>query len=45
MIDEVCFDFVGTDCHRIEHLMLLEENLHLPHFHKLGKYLLKNKML
>lgn len=45
MIDEVCFDFVGTDCHRIEHLMLLEENLHLPHMHKLGKYLLKNKFL
>lgn len=45
MIDEVCFDYVGTDCHRIEHLMLLEENLHLPHIHKLGQYLLKNKML
>jgi tyrosine-protein phosphatase YwqE len=45
LIDAVEFDFVGTDCHRIEHLMLLEEHLHLPYFHKIGNYLIKNKVL
>lgn len=45
LIDAGEFDFVGTDCHRIEHLMLLEENLHLPHFHKIGNYLIKNLVL
>lgn len=45
LIDESLVDFVGTDCHRIEHLMLLEKNLHLPHFHKLLKLPLKNKDL
>jgi len=45
LIDAVAFDFVGTDCHRIEHLMLLQEHLQLPYFHKLGSFLLKNKQL
>jgi enoyl-[acyl-carrier protein] reductase I len=45
LIDAVEFDFVGTDCHRIEHLMILEENLNLPYFHKIGNYLIKNKVL
>ena len=45
LIDEGQFDFIGTDCHRIEHLMLLEDNLSLPYMHKLGEYLLKNMTL
>ncbi|MGB1508430.1 MAG: tyrosine-protein phosphatase, partial [Crocinitomicaceae bacterium] len=38
LIDEGQFDFVGTDCHRIEHLMILEKNLSSPYLHKIGKY-------
>jgi protein-tyrosine phosphatase len=45
LIDTGEFDFVGTDCHRIEHLMLLEDHLNLPHFHKIGNYLVKNLAL
>ena len=45
LIDASAFDFVGTDCHRIEHLMILKDHLHLPYFHKLGRFLLKNKVL
>ena len=45
LIDEGQFDFVGTDCHRIEHLMILEKNLSSPYLHKVGKYLIKNMVL
>ena len=45
LIDEGQFDFVGTDCHRIEHLMILENNLSSPYLHKIGKYLIKNMVL
>ena len=45
LIDEGQFDFVGTDCHRIEHLMILEKNLSSPYLHKIGKYLVKNMVL
>jgi tyrosine-protein phosphatase YwqE len=45
LIDEGEFDFVGTDCHRIEHLMFLEDNLSLPYMHKIGDYLVKNMVL
>lgn len=45
LIDEGEFDFVGTDCHRIEHLMLLENSLSMPYFHKIGNYLVKNLAL
>lgn len=45
LIDEGQFDFVGTDCHRIEHLMILENNLSSPYLHKIGKYLIKNMAL
>ena len=45
LIDEGQFDFVGTDCHRIEHLMILEKNLSSPYLHKIGKYLVKNMLL
>ena len=45
LIDEGQFDYVGTDCHRIEHLMILEKNLSSPYLHKIGKYLIKNMVL
>jgi tyrosine-protein phosphatase YwqE len=45
LIDACEFDFVGTDCHRMEHLTLLEESLTLPQLEKLNNYLLKNKFL
>ena len=45
LIDEGQFDFVGTDCHRTEHLMILEKNLSSPYLHKIGKYLIKNMVL
>lgn len=45
LIDEELVDFVGSDCHRIQHLMHLEEYLHLPYYHKLGKLQLKNNSL
>lgn len=45
LIDEQLVDFVGSDCHRIQHLILLEEHLSNPYFHKLGELNLKNKIL
>ena len=45
LIDACEFDFVGSDCHRMEHLTLLEESLTLPQLEKLNNYLLKNKFL
>ena len=45
LIDAGEFDFVGTDCHRIEHLMLLEDNLRNPYMHKIGNYLVKNLVI
>jgi tyrosine-protein phosphatase YwqE len=45
LIDDSEFDFVGTDCHRIEHLMLLEKSLNMPYFHKIGEHILKNTVL
>lgn len=45
LIDAGLVDFVGTDCHRIQHLLILEENLHLPYFHKLKQIPLKNRAL
>jgi protein-tyrosine phosphatase len=45
LIDACEFDFVGSDCHRMEHLTLLEESLSLPQLEKLNNYLLKNKFL
>lgn len=45
LIDANLVDFVGTDCHRIQHLLLLEESLTLPYFQKLASLTLKNKLL
>lgn len=45
LIDACEFDFIGTDCHRIEHLTILEENLTLPYLEKLNNYMTKNSLL
>jgi len=45
LIDAGLVDFVGSDCHRMQHLMMLEESLHLPYFHKLKEIKLKNESL
>lgn len=37
MVDANLVDAVGTDCHRIEHLMMLEDHLSLKHMHKLAE--------
>jgi len=37
MVDADLIDAVGTDCHRIEHLMMLEDHLNLKHIHKLAE--------
>jgi tyrosine-protein phosphatase YwqE len=45
LVDAGCIDFVGTDCHRMDHLMLLESNLSQPYLHKLGDLDLENSSL
>jgi protein-tyrosine phosphatase len=45
LIDAELVDFVGTDCHRMQHLLSLEENLNLPYMHKLLDLNLKNPQL
>lgn len=45
LVDEKVVDFVATDCHRMDHLMILERNLPLPYMHKLADLPLKNSSL
>ena len=45
LVDSGAIDFVASDCHRIDHLMLMESNLHLPYFHKVLTLDLKNHQL
>lgn len=45
LIDNNWVDFVGTDCHRIEHLQLLESSLKLPYIHKIGELDILNSTL
>tara|TARA_B100000508_G_scaffold137355_1_gene131701 strand:+ start:230232 stop:230975 length:744 start_codon:yes stop_codon:yes gene_type:complete len=45
LVDNQFVDYVGSDCHRIEHLDLLESNLSNPYFHKLANLDLKNRNL
>ena len=45
LIDAGMVDFVGTDCHRMEHLMLIEKQLKNPYLKKLIKLPLKNRLL
>ncbi|MBL1278795.1 MAG: histidinol phosphatase [Fluviicola sp.] len=42
LVDNQQIDFVATDCHRMDHLMILENNLVNPYFHKLLELDLKN---
>lgn len=45
LVDAKIVDFAGTDCHRIQHLMLLESQLKNPYFHKLMENPLLNSQL
>lgn len=45
LVDAKLVDFAGSDCHRIQHLMLLESNLKNPYFHKLLENPLLNSQL
>ena len=36
MVDANLIDAIGTDCHRIEHLNMIEHHLNLKHIHKLA---------
>lgn len=45
LVDAGLIDFVGSDCHRIEHLMTIETSRNLPYYHKLLSLPLKNKAL
>ncbi|TNE53978.1 MAG: capsular biosynthesis protein [Bacteroidetes bacterium] len=45
LVDNGLIDFVGSDCHRIEHLQILEKNASNPYFHKLKELNLLNQSL
>jgi tyrosine-protein phosphatase YwqE len=45
LVDSSELDFVSTDCHRMEHLMILEKHITDPYFHKLGELNLRNASL
>lgn len=45
LVDAKAIDFVATDCHRMDHLLLLENSLHFPYFHKVMELELKNTQL
>lgn len=46
MVDEGLVDFIGTDCHNLNHLNMIEQNLGLRYLHKLmDSGLLKNSEL
>lgn len=45
LIDKGLVDFVGTDCHRMDHLMLLEKNLTKKYYHKFLELNLLNRSL
>ena len=45
LIKHKLVNLVGTDCHRLEHLILLENNLEQAYFHKLLDLDLLNRSL
>ncbi len=45
LVQEQHIDFLGSDCHRIQHLMLLEEGLTQKVLHEAGALSLKNQQL
>nr|WP_299201023.1 CpsB/CapC family capsule biosynthesis tyrosine phosphatase [uncultured Brumimicrobium sp.] len=42
MVDHEVIDYLGTDCHRIEHLDILQSNLTRKHFRKLNDMSFRN---
>jgi tyrosine-protein phosphatase YwqE len=45
LVDNKFVDFVGSDCHRIEHLQILQDHATNPYFHKLKEMELMNGIL
>ncbi len=45
LVDNDLIDYLGTDCHRIEHLDILQSNLTRKHFRKLSEMEFLNKDL
>ncbi len=45
MLNQFTVDFVGTDAHRMDHLVLLENHLKVPYLTLLNERLLKNQSL
>lgn len=45
LIDQNLVDFVGSDCHRIQHLITMEAHRSLPYIAKLSSLALKNQTL
>lgn len=45
LVDSGAIDFVASDCHRMDHLMIIERNLQIPYFHKVMALELKNATL
>lgn len=45
LVDEKLVDFLGSDCHRIDHLMKMEQSSTLPYIHKALELPLKNQSL
>lgn len=45
LLKEKLIDFAASDCHRIEHLHILENNLHKKTFHQLLELQLRNSSL
>ena len=45
LIDQNLVDFIGSDCHRMQHLVTMEANLTLPYIAKLSSLSLKNQSL
>lgn len=45
LVDEKAVDFLGSDCHRIEHILKIEQAAKLPYVHKALALPLKNHLL
>lgn len=45
LVDEQLVDFIGSDCHRIDHLMKISQSATLPYVHKALELPLKNHTL
>ncbi len=45
MVDQNVIDFVGSDCHRMDHLINIEKHLTFEYFHKLESLSLVNRSL